>query len=338
MPRSATARRPSDCRRPPDSAYHLSADLAGRAVALSADVPAIFDSPMAPHHRMVGRWVASREMAPQEMTRAQARRHIGRTFDAAVLDILQRIEIVNLRVVVLHGEDHGPPAIVVICDSIGQIDLGWIETSEAPIPWRASAYQALGQTLGCALPIFGYQDLFDEIAIYYWDGETDDGAARQRLIDYQGADADDLDELSLPSTMNARRPAWMIETSAAQQSQIPIALRRMLHRLRDAHEALRSIQPDLNAWRFDSEILSEYLPGIEDCSSLPPMTLVPFEQFARELDDVARHGMELGFMDVAGLCPLPDADRIDAWFASFRLGAEFLLAAQALIRFDPANL
>jgi hypothetical protein len=338
MPRSATVRRPSDCRRPLDYASHLSADLAGRAVALSIDVPAIFDSPMAPHHRIVGRWVASRETEPQVMTRAQARRYIERTFNAAVLDILQRIEIVDLRVVVLHGEDNGSPAIVVICDSMGQVDLGWIETSEAPIPWRAAAYQALGETLGCALPIFGYQDLFDEIAIYYWDGETDDEAARQSLIDYHGADADDLDELSLPSTMNARRPGWMIETNAAQQSQIPIGLRRMLRRLRDAHEGLRSIQPDLNAWRFDSEILYEYLPGIEETSSLPPMTLVPFEHFARELDDVGRHGMEVGFMDVAGLCPLPDADRIDAWFASLRVGAEFLLAAQDLIRFDPANL
>jgi hypothetical protein len=67
------------------------------------------------------------------------------------------------------------------------------------------------------------------------------------------------------------------------------------------------------------------------------MTLVPFEHFARELDDVGRHGMELGFMDIAGLCPLPEVDSIDAWLASLRLGADFLLAAQSLIQFDPAN-
>jgi len=58
---------------------------------------------------------------------------------------------------------------------------------------------------------------------------------------------------------------------------------------------------------------------------------------ARELDDVARHGMEMGFMDLAGICPLPDAGRIDDWFASLRLGADFLIAAQNLLQFDPAN-
>jgi hypothetical protein len=165
---------------------------------------------MAAHHRLIGRWVAAQEAAPQAVTRTQARGHIERVFKAAALDILQPIEIVDLRVVVLHGEDHGPPAIAVICDSMGQLDLGWIETSEAPIPWRATAYQTLGQTLGCALPIVGYQDLFAEIAMYYWEGETDDEAARQCLIAYHGADAEDFDELSLPSTMNARRPEWMI--------------------------------------------------------------------------------------------------------------------------------
>ena len=59
--------------------------------------------------------------------------------------------------------------------------------------------------------------------------------------------------------------------------------------------------------------------------------------FARELDDVARHGMEMGFMDFCGLCPLPEVSRIDAWFASLRLGVQFLLAAQDLVRLDPPN-
>ena len=43
-------------------------------------------------------------------------------------------------------------------------------------------------------------------------------------------------------------------------------------------------------------------------------------------------------MEVAGLCPLRDAHHIDDWFASVRLGAEFLLAAQELIQVDPAKL
>ena len=71
---------------------------------------------------------------------------------------------------------------------------------------------------------------------------------------------------------------------------------------------------------------------------MPPLTLVPVEQFAREVDDVARHGMEYGFMDIAGLCPLPDATRVTDWFASLEAGARFLLAAQELIQLDPDTL
>ena len=48
--------------------------------------------------------------------------------------------------------------------------------------------------------------------------------------------------------------------------------------------------------------------------------------------------MEYGFLDIAGFCPLPDSVPIDDWFASLRVGARFLLAAQDLIQLDPANL
>jgi hypothetical protein len=65
------------------------------------------------------------------------------------------------------------------------------------------------------------------------------------------------------------------------------------------------------------------------------MTLVSADHFARELDDVGRPGMELGFLDIAGLCPLADAGDIDRWFASLKLGADFLLAAQDLVLTDP---
>ena len=65
---------------------------------------------------------------------------------------------------------------------------------------------------------------------------------------------------------------------------------------------------------------------------------MPFEQFARELDDIARNGMEMGFMDIAGLCPLAAADRVDDWFTSLRFGAQLLAAAQDLIRLDPISL
>ncbi|BAV63123.1 hypothetical protein SAMN06295912_11219 [Sphingomonas laterariae] len=315
-----------------------SADLAGRAVAISADVPAIFDAPLPPHHKLIGRWVAAREASSGLYTRAAARQHIEGIFNAAVLEILDPIEIADFRVAVILKEGDGTPAIAVICQNLGQIELGWIETGDAPIPWRAAAYRALEQCLGRVLPIFSYEDLFNEISIYYWDGETDDERARQSLIAYHGADADELDELTLPSEMNARRPEWMIKENAAPSARLPSGLRQKLKRFHAAHKAVGSLRPERNAWDFDLEVAYDYIPGIEECSSLPPLTLVPFDHFARELDDVARNGMEMGFMEVAGLCPLRDAHHIDDWFASVRLGAEFLLAAQELIQVDPAKL
>jgi len=280
----------------------------------------------------------SRENSTPSYTRVAARRYIERAFDAAVLEILAPVELVDLRVAVLHSEEDGPSAIAIVCESMGQLDLGWIETSDAPIGWRAAAYRALEHTLGRALPVFGYQDLFDEIAMYYWEGATDDEAARQCLIAYHGADEDDPDGMTLPSETNARRPDWMSAANAAPSARLPAALRRKLADLRKAHQALGSLTPERNAWHFDFQVASEYLPGIEECASLPPLTLVPFDQFTRELDDVGRQGMEMGFMDIAGLCPLPDSGRIDDWLTSLRLGAQFLLAAQALIELDPTKL
>ena len=323
--------------RPAASAFRPSADLAGRGIALSLDIPAIFDVPLAAHHKLIGRWTVARQDASGICSRVEARQHIERVFDAAVLEILAPVDLADFRVAVLHSEEDGPPAIAIICESMGQLDLGWIETGDAPTGWRAAAYRALEQCLNQALPVFGYGDLFDEIAMYYWDGETDDEAARQSLIDYHGAEPDELDEQVLPSEMNARRPDWMIAANAAPARRLPAELRRRLAALRDAHKALAAIPTDLDAWHFDFQVACEYLPGIEECASLPPLTIVPFEQFARELDDVARHGMEMGFMDLAGSCPLPDAGRIDDWFASLRLGAAFLIAAQNLLQFDPAN-
>ncbi|MBV2149918.1 hypothetical protein KRZ98_16865 [Sphingobium sp. AS12] len=325
-------------RRPQASASRRLADLAGRSVAISGDVPAIFDAPLAAHHKLIGRWAAKREQAGRTYTRVQARRHIELLFNAAVLEILDPIELADFRAAVLLSEENGPPAIVILCQSLGQLDLGWIETSEAPIPWRAAAYQTLEKTLRLTLPVFGYDDLFDEISIYYWDGETEDEAAREALIQYHGADAEALDELSMPSTMNAKRPEWMLADNAAPATELPAGLRKALHNLCHAHGALRTLEPEQSAWHFEWEQIQEYVPEMEECSRLPAMTLVPFDQFARELDDVGRHGMEMGFMDIAGICPLPDASRIDHWFASLHLGAQFLLAAQALIQLDPAKM
>lgn len=285
----------------------------------------------------MGRWVAAREATSKRYTRVGARKRIEQVFNAAVLEILAPVELVDLRVAVLVGEGDNPPAIALVCETLGQLDLGWIETGDAPVPWRATAYAALGETLGTALPVFGYQDLFEEISMYYWDGEIDDESARRSLAAYQGLSAEEIEEQTLPSEMNARRPDWMIGANAAKPACLPKALACALRRLRDAHKALERLASERNAWHFDSDTLYEYVPGIEECSSLPPLTLVPFEEFARELDDVARHGMEMGFMDVCGLCPLPEISRIDDWFASLRLGVQFLLAAQDLVRLDPPN-
>lgn len=271
-------------------------------------------------------------------TRAEARRRIERVFDKAVLDILRPLELAELRVAVLNSEDMDAPAIAIVCDSMGQLDLGWIETSDAQIGWRAAAYTALARTMGSALPIFGYDDLFEEISMYYWDGEIEDEAARDALVAYHGADPEDLKDTILPSDMNDRRPDWMIAANAAPPRSLPNGLRSALRNLRRSHQALRRFSDERNAWHFDGPTLHEYLPDLEECSSLPPLTLVPVEQFAREVDDVARHGMEYGFMDIAGLCPLPDAARVTDWFASLEAGARFLLAAQELIQLDPDTL
>ncbi|MDE8652156.1 hypothetical protein [Novosphingobium album (ex Liu et al. 2023)] len=344
----AALKRPNRLPRPQASASPRSADLAGRAVALSPDIPALFDSPLARHHKLIGHWVAAREPSAGMFTRVAARRHIERTFQTAVLEILEPIHFVDLRITVLRGagENEGAldgdgdrsPALIMTCETMGQLDLGWIETSEAPMGWRAAAYRALGHCLPGILPIFGYDDLFEHIAMSWWDGEIDDEAAREALIHYHGADAEGLDEMMLPSAMEARRPAWMIAANVAPPNKLPAGLREKLHHLREAHAALEELADQDHAWRFDTETLYEYVPGFEECSSLPPLTLVPAEQFAPEIDDIGQYGMEMGFMDVVGLCPLADRSRIDAWFNSLATGVRFLLAAQDLIRFDPTPL
>lgn len=322
-----------------------SADLAGRAVAIAADVPAVFDATLAAHHKMIGRWVAARETSAYRYTRQDARRRIEDVFSMAVAEILRPFNLVSLRVVALAGDSDVPPALTIVCDTIGQVELGWIEKSNvlmntafgavAPVGWRAAAYQTICQTLGAALPVFGYEELFEEVSAYYWDGALDDEGARAALLDYGHGD-DDIAEMTLPSQMAAKRPDWMT-AKAAPLKHMPRALRAALKRVRDAHDALKAIGPAGNAWHCDREHLFTYLPEAEEWAHLPPITLVCADEFARELDDIGRFGMEMGFDDIAGLCSLTDADAIDAWFASLKVGAELLLATQALINLDPAN-
>lgn len=310
-------------------------------------MPASFDVRLAAHHRLIGRWVAAREEGAPSLTRHAARQHIEQAFGAAVAEILQPFDLADLRVVALFGEDDLPPALAIMCDSVGQIDLGWIEKSNvlrntivapvAPVGWRAAAYKALEQCLAAALPVFSYADMFEELSAYYWDGETEDDGARKSLIEWHGHDPDDLNEMTLPSQVNARRPDWMT-AKASPQKDMPPLLRRALARVRKAHAALTRALPDGHAWRCPQDQVISYLPEFEERSILPPLTLVPFDEFGRELDDVGRFGMEQGFYDIAGLCPLTDVESVDAWFASLRLGAELVLAAQALINLDLADL
>jgi hypothetical protein len=309
-------------------------------------VPAIFDAPLAAHHQLIGRWAAARDATDGLYTRHEARGRIEQLFETAVMEILNPLEIAMLRVVVLNGEDDLPPAFAVICDTVGELELGWIAKTNvlanslygpvAPAGWRAAAYNALEGTLGIVLPIFGFHEFFEEISMYYWDGASEDEDARTTLIEYHGHDPDDLDAMILPSGIRARRPDWMT-AKAAPLKQMPKILRTKLQALRDAYKAVKDQAPDRGAWNFDTDQIHSYVPGFEDCSTLPPMTLVPADEFAAELDEIGRHGMEYGFMDIAGLCPVDDAGKVEAWFTSLRLGVDFLLAAQDLIKLDPAK-
>jgi hypothetical protein len=329
------------------SGSRLSADLAGRAVGLSIDVPAAFEVPLGQHQKLVGRWAANRDDPSALYTRQEALGRIERMFEAEVLEILKPVDIAEYRVVVLHGPAEMPPAIGIACNSVGQVELGWIERDNvlsnailhgvAPLAWRATAYKALTETLWAAMPVFGYLELVEEMANYYWEGSTDDEGARDALTQWHGADPDECDEM-LPSAMHAKLPAWMQPKNARSPRKFPARLRQRLEKLRDTHKALRDFGQHTNAWHYDPDELLAYLPEAYDASTLPPMTLVPAEHFGRELDDIGRMGMEAGFMDTVGLCPVTDPDKLDEWFVSLKLGADFLVAAQDLINFNPRDL
>lgn len=332
----------SRSRRRPGLLSRRSADLAGRAVALSGNVPAAFDTPLESHHRAIGRWIAGRTEAAQLLTRTEARRFIEQEFEREVMSVLGECRLAELRVVVLKGEQDNPPAIAVVCDSVGQVELGWIEStnvlantlkgSVAPTGWRAAAYNALSHMLSMVIPLFNFEQMIEELALYYWDGEISDEGARKAIEFHNG----ELEEgTTLPSDIAAKRPDFMLTTNIARQKDLPKPLRARLKRLHDAYTALKRVGPEGNAWYFDFHETCEYLPEYEDCSTLPPMTLVPADQFGMELDEVGRMGMEMRFFDIAGFCPLTGPEVIDQWLASLRLGGELIMAAQALIETDP---
>ncbi len=346
--RKSSSTRPAGANRsshPPVSISRPSADLAGRRVYISPDAQTTFDGPLGPHHKLLGHWAAAQEDAPRLYTRGEARQRIEGQFNSAVLEILNPIGIVDLRAAVLEGADGDPPAIALICDSIGQMDLGWIEKSNvlrvtafeqvAPVGLQAAAYDALATSLNAAVQMIGFEDLMEELSAYYWDGSIDDEGAIAAMKDWRGLEDDEIDVEQLPSGVMARRPAWMLAANAHPLKKLPAGLVKRIRRLRKAHDAMQGLDIRASAWRYNSDFILDYLPEYEDRGTLPSMTIVPFDVFAREIDDVARICMEQGFHDIIGLYQLPTLAAVDQWFASLKLGAELLLAAQDLINTDP---
>ncbi|MBC2668742.1 hypothetical protein ACFOON_15260 [Novosphingobium piscinae] len=305
-------------------------------------VPSGFDAPLGVHHKAIGRWLAERDGSAERITRGEARRYIETEFDKAVRAELSKVQLADLRVVALTGEDHGPPAIALICDNVGEIELGWITKANvlanaldgvvAPVGWRAAAYRALEQLLGYALPVFGFEEFMDEMSMWMWDGATDDADAIRFMGEFHGLD--DIEEMTLPSHLRARRPDYMTRKPAPLKD-MPPSLRDRLRRLRETCKALNAVADTTSAWRHDREALSYYLPHYEDGSCTLPLTLVPFDQFGQQLDEIADHAMQTNFYDIVGLTTIEEPARLDAWFESLRLGAEFIAAAQDLIDHNP---
>lgn len=334
-------------RRQPGCSSRRLGDLAGRAVALSPAVPAGFDAPLSHHHKIIGRWVAQQAPTDQLFGLSEARRFIEQRFRQAVLDIIGVNTLADLRVFVLAGDGAGqPPALAIICDSVGQIDMGWIELtnvlantlkgSVAPVGWRAAAYGAL-HDLAAVLPLFGFHEMMEELSGYYWDGEIDDEGARHALVTYRGHDPDDLGVI-LPSQIRDKRPDYMLRANADPLKALPPALRAALRRVEAAWNSVRGCKEPGNAWHFDVYQITDYMPEYEDASPLPALTIVPFDVFAEELDNIGQPGMEYGFHNVCGLCPLTGPDVLDHWFASLRHGAELIAAVQDLVDLDVSKV
>ena len=205
----------------------------------------------------------------------------------------------------------------------------------AGVGLQAAAYDALATSLNAAVHMISFGDLMEELSSYYWDGEFSDEGAMMVMKERRGLGDDEIEIEQLPSGVLARRPPWMIAENAYPHKKLPAGLAKRIRRLRKARDALADLPRTDSAWRYNSDFTLQYLPGYEERAPLPPMTIVPFDVFAREIDDIARFGMEQGFDDIVGLYQLPTSAAIDQWFASLKLGAELLLAAQDLIDTNP---
>lgn len=318
-----------------------SAKLAGGRVTLSPAVPTRFDAALNKHHIAIGRWVLEHRTQSSALTHDAARSLIEITFVDEVKRILAPIELADLHVMVLLNsyDDKAPPALIISNKSQGQIDLGWIETDEdAPIAWHRRAYQALVRAIQPIIPAITYDDMFEHLSHLYWDGETDDEAARESLRTYQDYDESDLAGMTMPSQLDAKRPEWMLDRSDHIPDQIHSELEAILADITAASEGLEKARKRADAFQFtDMEDLCAYAPWYKESLGLPSMTVVPFEIFASEIDDVARHGMESGFLDVSGIYHLDrdDPADIDNWFTTLRAGVAVIEAVQRLTAWTP---
>jgi hypothetical protein len=137
--------------------------------------------------------------------------------------------------------------------------------------------------------------------------------------------------------MRDRRPEWMLAENASPLKHLPDELADAIRRVRKAADAVRSLDSPGSAWNYDSDLCHNYVFAYEESSHTPPLTLVPFDHFQRELDYVCEHAMQTSFHDTAGICPLINPGLIDDWFASLRAGVDMLIAAQALIDLFPSK-
>ena len=183
--------------------------------------------------------------------------------------------------------------------------------------------------------MIGFDDLMEELSAYYWVGENTDEGAIRCMKEWRGLEDDEIEAEQLPSGIIARRPDRMIAANAFPLKRLPAGLAKRIRRLRIAHEALKSLPFERSAWRYNGDFILDYLPEYEERGMLPSMTIIPFDVYAREIDDIARPCMEMGFHDIVGLYQLPDPAAIDQWFASLKLGAELLRAAQDIIDTNP---
>lgn len=306
---------------------------------LSPAIPTRFGNPVGKHHVIIGNWAKEMLASAGPVSESGFKHLIEATFAKVVGDILAPIKLCDLHVMVLlHSEEDEKPAIIIANKSQGQVDLGWIETAEnAPMEWRCAAYRALVSNIHPIIPMITFDDMFEHLSMLYWDGSTEDHEAREALIHDHGHDEEDLEGMTMPSDVKAKAPAWM-DDYAGEAPARPFhpELAKLFRDLRKARRRFDKAQAKANPFAFDFDDLCSYAPWYEESYCLPPMTVVPFDIFAEEIDDCARGGMEQGFLDVCGLYLIdPASPQIDKWLETLRASVAVIDCIQRLTAWEP---